>query len=237
MNDPSPRATADGRVRLPGALFAAAALGLAVAQVISNAGERPAEKPAADKSSDETGFAPLFNGKDLTGWEGDKDLWKVVDGVIVGDSPGIKRNEFLATTKTYGDFELRVDFRLKDGVGNTGIQFRSKREPGTSAVIGYQADVGEKYWGCLYDEHRRNKVLAQAPPELDKVLKKDGWNSYVIRAEGDRVTLSVNGLTTVDYREDDAAIARDGIIALQVHSGPAMKIEFRNPRLRALGGK
>ena len=186
----------------------------------------------ADEISSRT--VELFNGKDLTGWEGDLKLWKIEDGAIVGDSPGIQQNEFLATKKSYRNFELELEFRLKDGKGNTGIQFRSQREPGSSAVIGYQADIGEKYWGCLYDEHRRNKILAQAPKALDDVLKKDGWNRYVIRAEGNRVVLKVNDLTTVDYREPDDQIARDGIIALQVHSGPAMRIEFRKLQLREL---
>ena len=189
---------------------------------------------SACRADEDEGFVALFNGKDLTGWEGDTKLWKAADGMIVGDSPGIRQNEFLATKKTYGDFELRLEFRMKDGQGNSGVQFRSKREAGTSAVIGYQADLGQQYWGCLYDEHRRNKVLVQAPPELDKVLKKGDWNRYTIRAEGDRVTLKINDLTTVDYREPDAAIARDGIIALQIHSGPAMRMEFRNIRLKPL---
>ena len=190
-----------------------------------------------DREGKESSFVSLFNGKDFTGWEGNLKLWKIEDAMIVGDSPGIKRNEFLATTKTYRDFELRLEFKLHGGKGNTGIQFRSKRIPKSSAVEGYQADIGQRYWGCLYDEHRRRKVLVQAPPELSKVLKKDDWNSYVIRAEGDRVILKINGLTTVDYREPDAKIPRTGIIALQVHSGPPMRIEFRKIRLKTLDGK
>ena len=179
----------------------------------------------------------LFNGKDLTGWEGDTKLWKVEDGMIVGDSPGIKQNEFLATRKTYADFELSLEFRMREGQGNSGVQFRSKRAAGTSAVIGYQADLGQQYWGCLYDEHRRNKVLVQAPPALADVLKKEGWNTYIIRAKGDHITLTLNGLKTVDYREPDETIPRSGIIALQIHSGPAMRMEFRNIRIRELSSK
>lgn len=190
----------------------------------------------ADLAEEETGFVPLFNGKDLAGWEGNLDLWKVQDGTLVGDSPGIKQNEFLATKKNYSDFELRLEFRLIDGEGNSGIQFRSKREQGSSAVSGYQADIGQKYWGCLYDEHRRNKILVSPPPELDKVLKKTEWNSYSIRAEGNRIVLKVNDLTTVDYREEDAAIAKDGLIAVQIHSGPKMRVEFRKLRIRELAG-
>lgn len=184
--------------------------------------------------AEETGFTPLFDGKSLAGWEGDTDLWKVEDGMIVGDSPGIKRNEFLATEKGYSDFELRLEFRLHKGSGNSGVQFRSKRVEGQSEVSGYQADIGEKYWGCLYDESRRNKVLVQAPDELDKVLRKEDWNSYVIRAKGNEITLAINGLTTVNYTEKDESIAREGIIALQVHSGGPLRVEFRKLRIKEL---
>jgi 3-keto-disaccharide hydrolase len=190
-----------------------------------------------DDGESDDGFTPLFDGKSLAGWEGDEKLWKVESGMLVGDSPGIKRNEFLATKKRYANFELRLDFRLRDGSGNSGIQFRSKRVPASSEVSGYQADIGEKYWGCLYDESRRNKILVQAPPELDDVLRKDGWNSYVIRAEGDHITLSLNGRQTVDYREPDPEIARDGVIALQVHAGDPLRVEFKNLRIRELADK
>ena len=179
----------------------------------------------------------LFNGRDLSGWEGNLKLWKVEKGMIVGDSPGIRHNDFLATKKSYENFELRLEFRMKDGKGNSGVQFRSRRVPGGRAVIGYQADLGGGFWGCLYDEHRRRKVLVRAPKSLQKVLKKSGWNTYVIRALGDHVTMSINGLQTVDYREPDAKIARSGIIALQIHSGPAMRMEFRNIRLKLLKTK
>jgi hypothetical protein len=185
----------------------------------------------------EEGFVPLCDGKTLAGWEGDAKLWKVEDGMIVGDSPGIKQNEFLATKKSYGDFELRLEFRLRKGEGNTGVQFRSRRVEGSSEVSGYQADIGEKYWGCLYDESRRNKVLVQAPAEIDKVLRKEGWNEYVIRAEGDHIRLTLGGMQTVDYREADAAISREGVIALQVHAGGPLRVEFRNLRIRELPGK
>ena len=186
------------------------------------------------KEKTEPGFKPLFNSRDLKGWEGDFDLWRAAGGMIVGKSPGIKRNEFLATKREYGDFELRLEFRMHNGKGNSGVQFRSKRLPGSTAIEGYQADLGQGNWGCLYDEHRRRKVLVHAPKKLAEVLKKEGWNSYVIRAEGDRVTLKINGLTTVDYREKDKKIARSGIIALQIHSGPAMQIDFRNIRIKKL---
>lgn len=190
--------------------------------------------PKAD-SQIEPVYQPLFNGQDLTGWEGDLSLWKVVDNSIVGDSPGIRHNQFLATTQEYGDFELKLEFRLKDGIGNSGVQFRTKRIPGSTEVSGYQADIGETYWGCLYDESRRKKVLVSAPADLDKSLKKSDWNEYIIRAQGDHILLKLNGVTTVDYHEAEAGIDRKGIIALQVHSGGPLKVEFRNIRLKRLG--
>jgi hypothetical protein len=195
-------------------------------------GDEPTAKAA------EEGFVSIFDGKTLAGWEGDRDLWKVEGSMIVGDTAaGIKRNEFLATEKRYGDFELRLEFRLRKGEGNSGVQFRSKRVEGSSEVSGYQADIGEKYWGCLYDESRRNKILVQAPPDLEKTLPRDGWNHYVIRAQGKHIALSLNGVKTVDYDEEDEAIDRAGIIALQVHAGGPLRVEFRNLRIRELAAK
>lgn len=184
--------------------------------------------------ADDAEFRPLFNQKDLSEWEGDLSIWKVVDGVIVGDSPGTKHNQFLTTKQEFGDFELKLEFRLKDGVGNSGVQFRTKRVPGSTEVSGYQADIGENYWGCLYDESRRNKVLVKAPTEFEASLKKGDWNEYVIRAVGDHIVLKMNGVTTVDYHEPDEQIDRTGIIALQVHSGGPLKVEFRNLRIKSL---
>lgn len=187
--------------------------------------------------ADEPGFVPLFNGKDLSEFDGDKELFKLVDGVIVGDSPGINHNQFLKTKKTYDDFELRLEFRLKDGVGNAGVQFRSKAVPDSTEVIGYQADIGEKYWGALYDESRRRKVLVPVDPKLDSVFKKSDWNEYIIRGEGKHITLKINGETTTDYTEPDPEIPQMGFIALQVHSGPPMKVEYRNLRIKELHSK
>ena len=130
-------------------------------------------------------------------------LWKVAENAIVGDLPGIKHNQFLSTKDEYGDFELKLEFRLKDGAGNSGVRVRTKRVPDSTEVSGYQADIGENYSGCLYDESRRNKVLVQAPADFEKSLKKGDWNEYTIRAEADHIVLKVNGVTTVDYKEPD----------------------------------
>ncbi len=183
----------------------------------------------------EEGFTPLFNGKNLDGWEVDTPgVWQARKGVIVGKHGGLKYNDFLRTQKQYENFILKLEFRLVDGVGNSGIQFRSKPASIPHEVSGYQADIGEKYWGALYDESRRNKVLVAPAPELLANLKKDGWNEYVIRAEGWRIKLELNGIQTVDLLETDTTIDRKGFIALQVHSGPGIEVQFRNLRIREL---
>src|ERR1700680_4517029 len=104
---------------------------------------------------------PLFDGKTFAGWEGDTaKTWRIEDGAIVGGSleAVVPRNEFLCTTKGYGDFELKVKFKLLGDrkLANAGVQVRTKRIPKHHEVIGYQADIGQQYWGALYDESRRN---------------------------------------------------------------------------------
>ena len=175
----------------------------------------------------------LFNGKDLTGWDGETQLWSARDGMIVGKSPGIKYNTFLATTKEYQDFELKLSFRLLGGVGNSGVQFRSSRKSGSPQVVGYQADIGEQHWGSLYDEARRGKFLVDTPQ--NGTAKETGWNEYVIRCQGDHIELTLNGVKTVDYHEADASIPRSGIIALQIHAGAPMEVQFKDIRIRKLG--
>lgn len=190
---------------------------------------------AGCSGDDESAFTPIFNGQNLEGWEGDDFLWRVEDGVLVGRSPGIGYNDFLATTREYGDFVLRFDVHLVGNKGNSGVQFRSRRVRGSMEMIGYQADVGEQYWGSLYDESRRRKTLAGPSEEvLANALKVDDWNAYEVRAEGNHIQLSLNGVKTVDYTEEDAGIERRGLIAVQIHSGPPMEARFRGLRVREL---
>jgi len=176
---------------------------------------------------------PLFNGKDLTGWEGDEKTWRVEDGAIAGGSleSVVPRNEFLCTTKTYDHFELTVKFKLlgdKDKA-NGGVQFRTKRIPKHYEVSGYQADIGQGYWGALYDESRRNKVLAgPKAADLPKIIKLDDWNEYKIRAEGAHIQLWLNGTKTVDYTEDDPKVDETGVIGLQVHGGGKTKVLYKD---------
>lgn len=189
--------------------------------------------PASDAAED--GFEPLFNGKDLTGWQGDPFLWKVEDGMVVGRSPGIAYNDFLTTTEEYSDFILRFQIQLVDNVGNSGVQIRSRRVSGSMEMIGYQVDVGPSWWGSLYDESRRRVTLA-APSEatIKKALKPTDWNDYEVQASGKHIVLKLNGVVTVDYTEEDESIEQTGLIGLQVHSGPPLEARFRNIRIKQL---
>ena len=186
---------------------------------------------------------PLFNGKDLAGWEGEtKKTWRVEDGAIVGGSldETVPRNEFLCTTKSYGDFELKLKFKLLGDrkQANAGVQFRTKRIPKNHEVIGYQADIGQVYWGALYDESRRNKILAGPTKEvMDKIVKQEDWNDYVIRCEGPRIRLWLNGTLTVDYTEKDDKIERTGIIGLQIHGGAKAKVLYKDIAIEELKAK
>jgi len=185
----------------------------------------------------------LFDGKTFAGWEGDTaKTWRIEDGTIVGGSTEtvVPRNEFLCTTKEYGDFELRVKFKLVGDrdKANAGVQFRTKRIPNHHEVSGYQADMGQDYWGALYDESRRNTVLAKpAKDVIAKAVKHGEWNEYVIRCEGPRVRLWLNGTPTVDYTEPDAKIERAGVIALQVHGGAKAHVSYKDITIEELPSK
>jgi hypothetical protein len=181
------------------------------------------------------GFKPLFNGRDLEGWEPDTPgVWQVRDGILVGRHDGLKYNDFLRTRKHFRNFELRLKFRLVNGEGNSGVQFRSKPVPDSHEVEGYQADIGAQYWGCLYDESRRKKILAQAPAASLEGLDKNAWNEYAITARGNRITLDLNGKRTVEYTEAEAGMDVAGFIALQVHSGPRIEVWFKDVMIREL---
>lgn len=179
----------------------------------------------------------LFDGKTLEGWESPTPkLWKVTDGIITGGdgTTKIPHNDFLCTKKIYQNFTLRLMIRLTGdpatGMINSGIQIRSQRVPNNTEASGYQCDYGDPtWWGSIYDESRRNKLIAQSDMEkLEPVLKRGEWNEYVIRAEGTRIRTFINGVQGVDYKEAEPKIALDGIIGIQIHSGGTAKIEVKD---------
>jgi len=188
----------------------------AVSEPVTPAESQPAERVPQTVS--------LFDGSTLEGWEGNLEIFRIEDSAIVGGTleSKIAHNEFLTSTKEYADFELRLKFRLKGANTNAGVQIRSRRtEKPAHEMIGYQADLGQQYWGCLYDESRRRKVLAEPNrEELNLVLKPNDWNDYRIRCEGKRIQLWINGYQTVDYTEEDDTLEQTGLIGLQIHGGP-----------------
>jgi putative membrane-bound dehydrogenase-like protein len=171
----------------------------------------------------------LFNGKDLTGWDGDAKLWSVQDGEIVGKSPGIKKNTFLTSQMIAEDFKLTIKVKLVPNKENSGVQFRSELLP-DGEMKGPQADVGVGWWGKLYEESGRG-VLSDTKAG-EKVVKTDDWNEYVIVAEGSRVKTYLNGELCVDV--DDAKLSRRGIFGLQIHSGGPMEVRFKDLKLEVL---
>ncbi len=192
-------------------------------------------------SPKEDGFTPLFDGKTLKGWEGKQGMFRVEDGAVVAGTlkEKIPNNEFLCTEKTYKNFELRLKAKLVGEGANAGVQFRTKRIPNHHEVSGYQCDMGlmgkDNIWGSLYDESRRKKFLVIGPQEaVQKAVKLNDWNDFVIRCEGPHIQLWVNGVQTVDYTEKEEGIEDSGIIALQIHGGPASEASYRDVRIKEL---
>jgi hypothetical protein len=210
------------------------------------------------------GETSIFNGKDLTGWEGNPKLWSVEDGAITGRTADsgetkISHNTFLVWKGgTTGDFELTLKYRIEKG--NSGIQYRSKLlDPGEHGPIvsGYQADfeAGRTYSGILYEERGRG-ILAQRgqkteigadgkpvvtgsvgdSAEIQAAIKDEQWNDYRIIAKGNRVQHFINGKATVEVTDKDPKNApKEGILALQIHAGPAMVVQFKDLLLKTDG--
>ncbi|BCX50208.1 hypothetical protein HAHE_41160 [Haloferula helveola] len=183
----------------------------------------------------------LFDGKSLDGWEirkGEEGWWTVADGVIRGGSmeKKVPHNTFIASKATYSDFELKLKVRLVKGEGfmNSGIQVRSVRLPDNHEMRGYQVDAGIGWWGKLYDESRRKRVIGEPvnPEALAVVVKDWDWNEIRILCEGPRIRTWVNGVAAVDYTEQDPDIPLTGRLGLQAHGGGRFVVEFKDLTIR-----
>lgn len=197
----------------------------------------------------------LFDGKSLNGWEGNAKFWSVKDGAITGQTTAenpTKGNTFLIWKGgEVKDFELRLQFKIVGG--NSGIQYRST-DKGNYVVHGYQADIdsGDMYIGILYEEGGRG-ILAQRgekveidadgkktvtgktgdSKEIAAAVKKEDWNEYVVIAKGNHLTQSINGHTTVEVIDNASGKAKEsGILALQLHAGPPMTVQFKDIKLK-----
>jgi hypothetical protein len=233
--------------------------------------------PAAD-----AGFKPIFNGKDLSGWEGNASFWSVRDGAITGQSTPTKvvdANTFIIWKGGEpANFELRLKFRLTaqnaKGWGNSGVQYRSRVMDAAKYVVGgYQADIDSpfRYTGMLYEERGRGILMnpgqkirvgppqAAAPDakkgkgkagpkaridvlgsptsaeQIQAALKMGDWNELRITARGNHLQHFVNGVLTADVTDADPAVApKSGVIALQMHKGEPMTIQFKDIQLKTL---
>jgi hypothetical protein len=221
-------------------------LALAGAALLALAAGGPARSEEKEADNDTKEF---FNGKNLDGWEGLEKYWSAKDGAIVGlteEDP--KHNTFLCSKKKYKDFELSFKIRLKDGVGNSGVQIRSKiLDDKKYTVGGPQCDIGQIYWGSLYGENFGG-MMKQAPEELvKKILKPSDFNDYYIKCVGQHCTIKLNGETTVDEdfdknwaagKEGRKEMPEEGIIAWQLHAGfPSMEVTFKDIKFKDLSKK
>ncbi len=187
---------------------------------------RPGQVPAAASAEVPANPAAFFNGKDLTGWEGDLSLWKVENGEIVGrTATGLKHNEFLKSTMVLDNFRLVLKLKLTPNKENSGVQFRSERF-GDYEMKGCQADVGAGWWGKLYEENGRT-ILSDKPG--DPFVNVDDWNTYEILAVDGKIRTALNGHLCVDV--DDPKVARRGITGLQMHAGGPLEVRFKDFQL------
>jgi hypothetical protein len=201
-------------------------------------------------------FQSLFDGKSLTGWAGKEQFWSVKDGAITGQTTSenpTQGNTFLIWKGEVKDFELKLKFKIVGG--NSGIQYRST-DKGNSVVNGYQADIdsGDMYIGILYEEGGRG-VLAQRgekvaigadgkkqvtgstgdAKEIAAAVKKEDWNEYVVIAKGNHLVHKINGHTTVEITDGQSDKAKaSGVLALQLHAGPPMTVQFKDIQLKEL---
>lgn len=197
-------------------------------------------KPASAGEKEE-GWVPLFKGDDLSQWDGLMKHWTLEQAVLTGTNmpKGLPFRTFLCSKKRYKDFEIRFQVWIKGGpTGNSGVNFRSEILDKTKfTVSGPQADMGgdarNNWWGSLSSEFIPGKpstAIVPAPKAIQAKVKKDGFNDYYVKCVGKRITMKLNGETTVD--DNFPFIHDDGIIAFQIHVNPT-EVVFRKVEIRA----
>jgi len=218
----------------------------------------PVPQPKVDL---EEGFVSIFNGKDLSGWRGDQSIWRIEDGTIIGqslDATQVKANSFLIWEGGQpADFELKCRFKLEGG--NSGIYFHAY-EPKTDdasangePLVGPQADFSaDNVWTGVVMEYRRREKLVDRgrkilitetgerkdagsvgdPEELLKAYRDNDWNDYHVIVRGNLVLLRINDVVMSELRDNDPNRLKSGLLAFQVHTGPPMKVQFKDIRLR-----
>ncbi|MFN3166487.1 MAG: DUF1080 domain-containing protein [Phycisphaeraceae bacterium] len=199
-----------------------------------------AEDHGHEHLDEDEGFVTILGEGHTDGWTIDEDWMKIEDGVIVAgtmDKP-IPKTMYAAHDKEYYNFELRAQAKA---VGpektNGGFQIRSKYNAENGQMSGYQADMGFKYWGLVYDQSRRNRLLTKHEQGID--LKEDinwgEWNDYRVICKDNTIKVYINGKLFSQYTEKDEEIAKvKGVIGLQLHAGPASVRYYRNIRIKEL---
>ena len=177
----------------------------------------------------------LFDGKTLSGWHvREPAMWRVQDGALSGGSLNetVPSNTFLVSEGAWQNFDLRLKIRLlgHEGFINSGIQVRSVRVPNSNEMSGYQIDAGDGWWGKIWDESRRNRVIAESADmtAINEAIVKGGWNEYRIRCEGLRIRSWINGIPALDFTETEEGIAQEGHIGLQAHGGGKVLVQFKD---------
>ena len=194
---------------------------------------------SATRADDTADFLKAENWASLPG------LWKVNGTTVTGTSDGsLKFNTFLCSKAKYSDFELSFKVRLANGVGNSGVQVRSamvEKEKDRFVVAGPQCDMGQQYWGSLYGEKfgkdaklpGAGHMMKACPGDfVKKHVKEKDFNDYKLTVKGKHVTIAVNGEKTVDDSFD--ILPADGIVAFQLHTGPAMEVTFKDVAFKKL---
>jgi len=179
-------------------------------------------------AGNEADFQSIFDGKDLQGWHTAATFWTAEGGAILGEP----RNVFLVTDKEYSDFILKGSLRLSPPGGNSGIQVRSAVI--SDGMRGYQYDVGVPWWGQIYSESTARGILVPVDDRMKRaaLARADGWNDFILICKGHHLIGMLNGQVTydlVDYYGDPT-----GLIGLQIHAGAAMRVVFKDLRVREL---